>query len=274
MPCFIRTLTPEGLQPVDYDASSLADAAQYEPDDGVYTVTNTYQKTKTLKLDAHLDRLEDSAQRAGIALKLNRSRLRASLRGMIEAADYGDVRFRITVPRQQPDHLILSLEPFTPISRDLIENGVRCISVPNSARQDAAVKSTDWMHNRKRISDSLPEGVYDAILQDADGNLMEGLAANFYAILNGELRTAGEGVLKGIAQQIVFEVAQGVVPVWLTAVNVTDVPRLQEAFITSSSRGIVPVVEIDGHSLGEPGEVTRTLRQRYDAWVNDHLQEL
>lgn len=275
-PCFIRILTPDGLQPVHYVAHTLTEAAQFEPDDGVYTVTNTYQTTKTLKLDAHLDRLEDSARRASIPLQLDRSRLRAALRQMIAEANYGDVRFRITAPRDTPDCLILSLEPFTPISPELIASGVRCITAPGSARHNPAAKTTDWMHKRQQLSQAMPPGIYDTILLDNQGTMLEGLASNFYAILGSELRTAGEGVLRGIAQQIVFEVAPGILPVRLEAVNVRDIPQFQEAFITSSSRGIVPVVEIDGHMIGDgkPGAKTNLLRESYNAWVAGHLEEI
>ena len=65
MPTLIKMLTPDGLKPVPYQADSLAEAARYEPHDGVYTITNTYEATKVLKLDAHLDRLENSARLAG-----------------------------------------------------------------------------------------------------------------------------------------------------------------------------------------------------------------
>jgi len=273
---YIRILTPDGLKPADYTATSLADAGQYEPNDGIYTVTNTYNTFQTLKFDAHLDRMEDSARRANIPLMLERARLKAALRGMIADAGMGDVRFRITVSRAQPENFIITLEPYTPPAKTLVENGARVMTVPNSARQEASAKTTDWMHQRKAISAAMPEGVYDAILLDADGYLLEGLGANFYAIHAGELHTAADGVLPGIAQQIVFEIAPAIVPLKKQPVHQADIPALQEAFITSSSRGIIPVVEIDGHMLGDgkPGPLTTQLRAAYRAWVDDHLQDL
>ena len=117
---------------------------------------------------------------------------------MILEAGYGDVRFRVTVSKDRPEVFIISLEPFSPPSQQLIEKGVSCITAANSARQSAETKSTAWMHARKALSDAMPEGIYDTFLLDADGYLMEGLGANFYAILDGTLRTAGQGVLKGI----------------------------------------------------------------------------
>ena len=275
MPTLIRILRDGTLYPVDYHAESLNDAAHHEPDDGVYTVTNTFNTFQTLRFDAHLNRMEDSARRAGIDLHLDRAALKRALREMIAEADFGDVRFRVTVPRVA-DHLILTLEPFHPVSPELIASGVRVITAPDSARHNPAAKTTDWMHKRRAIAELLPEGVYDAILLDANGFLMEALGANFYAVLDGELRTAGDGVLPGIAQSIVFEIAPSILPVRREAVHVREVSRLSEAFITSSSRGIVPVVEIDGQSLGNgtPGTFTRRLRDAYQAWVAEHLEDL
>jgi branched-chain amino acid aminotransferase len=237
-------------------------------------VTNTYHTVQVLKFDAHLDRLEDSARRESIPLQLDRKRLRRGLRQVIAEAGFGNVRFRITVPRQQPDHFILSVEPFKPQPTEIYQVGVRCISLPGSARHNPAAKTTDWMHSRGQIT--LPPGIYEGLLLDDQGWILEGTNSNLYAILDGELRTAGAGALPGIAQQIVFTVAANVLPVRKDAVHVNDIPRISEAFITSSSRGVVPVVEIDGVSIGDgkPGAFTQAIREAYDSWVQAHLEEL
>lgn len=276
MPTLIKKLTPDGLNDVDYSASSLSDAAQYEPGDGIYTVANTFNTYDTLKLDAHFDRMEDSARRADIALNLDRQRVRDALRQMIDEATYGDVRFRVTVSKADPDMYWLTIEPFSPPSQDIIQNGVRCITAANSARHNAEAKTTDWMHNRKALADAMPDGIYDTFLLDVDGNMLEGLGANFYAIMGDELRTAGEGVLKGISQQIVYEVAPDIIPVRKEAVHVDEIPNFSEAFLTSSSRGIIPVVEIDGIPVGggKVGAITKQLRQAYSAWMDEHLEPL
>lgn len=276
MPSFIRLLTKEGLKPVDYTADSLNAAAAFEPDDGIYTVTNTYNIFQVLKFDAHLDRMEDSARREGIPLQLDRPALKNALRSMISEAGFGDVRFRVTVSASQPDCMIISLEPFEPPSPLLIIQGVRCITLANSARHHAASKTTDWMHKRQSIKENLPANIFEALLLDADGYILEGTTSNFYAIVDGELRTAGANVLYGIAQQIVFEVAPGIVPVNKTAVHISDLPRVEEAFITSSSRGIMPVVKIDEKVIGEgvPGPLTMALREAYSRWVKANLVDL
>lgn len=273
-PCLINILTPDGLQPVNYTANSLADAVQYEPHDGVYTLANTFQRGKVLKLDAHLDRLEDSSRRVNIPLKLDRAALRKGLRQMIDHSGYEDVRYRITVPQTTPDRIILSIEPFSGHPAEIYQNGVRAVTLPNVARDNPVAKTTGWMHDRDAVA--LPAGIFTGLLLDDAGHILEGTSSNFWAILNGELRTASAGVLPGIAQQIIFEVAPSVLPVKREAVNVTDIPHFAEAFISGSSRGIVPVVEIDGITIGDgkPGIITQQLRTAYAAWMQTHLEDL
>lgn len=275
MPALIRVLTPAGPEPAAYAADSLLDAARHEPE-GVYTITNTFERTKVLKIDAHLDRLEDSARREGIDLTLDRPRLRAALRQLIDEAGFGDVRFRVTVPRGEPGHFILSCEPFRPLPPSVYENGVRVVLVQEVARHNPEAKTTDWMVDRQAIEAALPDGIFTGILVGESCELLEGLSSNFYAITNGELRTAGAGVLPGIAQLIVLEVAPDVLPVRREPPFVSDLPHLAEAFLTSASRGIVPIVQIDDQILGDglPGLVTRVLRERYLEWAAVHMEEL
>lgn len=276
MPALVKILTADGLQAADYSAESLADAARYEPMDGIYTVASTTDTYYTLKLDAHFDRMEDSARRQGIPLALDRGRVRAALLQMIEEADFGSVRFRVTVGRDAPETCILTIEPFAGVPQDIVQNGVRCITAANSARQSAEAKTTGWMHNRKQLAQAMPEGIYDTFLLDEAGYILEGLGANFYAVLDGELRTAGAGVLGGISRQIVLEVAPAILPVRMEAVTMDDLPQLSEAFLTSSSRGIIPVIEIDGIAIGtgHPGEKTRALQAAYTQWALTHRERL
>lgn len=273
MPAYIRKLTPDGLQPVDYHADNLADAVHHEPQNGVYTVTNTYHITKVLKFDAHLDRMEQSAQLAGMSLQLDRARLRQALRHMIIDSGFGDVRFRITVGADAPDVYVITLEPFTPPSASLVQTGVACATIPNSARQNPSVKSTQWMHQRDAVKQV---NVYETLLLDDAGQILEGTSSNFYAVWDDKLRTAGEGVLGGIARSIVLEIAPSIIPVVFTPISVDDIPHIQEAFITSSSRGIIPVVAIDHRVVGDGrvGRITSRLREAYQTWVQTHLEEL
>ncbi len=275
MPVIIKRLTKQGLVDVEFDADSLQEAAKYEPRAGVYTVSNTYERTKTLLFDAHLDRLEDSAQREGFALDYERKQLKAALREMIIESNHGDVRFRISVPAQSPEEMILSIEPFQAPSPQLIEAGARCIT-STMARHNPASKSSEWMHRRQALEAAQPADIYETFLLDPRGNLLEGASSNVYAILDGELLTAAAGVLAGISRMIVLEVCENIVPLRSTAPNIADIDCFSEAFLSSSSRGLIPVVELDGAPIGDGrvGATTLALRKAYQRWVSAHLEEL
>jgi len=276
MPTEIRRLTPHGLEAVPYAADSLQAAAQHESADGVYTITNTVNTFQVVKLTAHLERLKDSAERAGIPYVLDDAMLRGALRELIALAGYGDVRFRITIPRDTPDTPILSVEPFAGYPDSLYTQGVRVMTAANAARNNPAAKTNAWMLDRQALLANLPAGVYEVILTDAGGHLLEGTSSNFYAVMQDALYSALDGVLGGISRQIVFEVAPSVLPLIRRPLHVSQLEDLQEAFISSASRGIVPVVEIDGIALGDgsPGAFTTQLRAAYAEWVNAHLETL
>ena len=266
----ICILTPAGVIDASYVASSLADAATKEPE-GVYTVARTYHRHFALLINEHLDRLEQSAQLEHIAVKLDRDKLRQALRDLIEKSGYEESRFRLTIPRKTPDQVIISLEPHHPVPPEIIEHGARVITT-HAARQNPSAKTTRWMAERRSTVEGLPPGIYEAILVSDGGNLLEGTSSNFYGILDGTLHTADEGVLKGIGRNALLRIAPEILPVALTPVHIEQIGKLSEALITSSGRGVVPVVEIDGHSLGIPGPLTRRLREAYNAWAEAHLE--
>ncbi|MBN1964793.1 MAG: aminotransferase class IV family protein [Anaerolineae bacterium] len=271
------TLTPAGLQATPYHATSLADAAQYEPP-GVYTVTRTYHRTSALKFSRHLKRLEQSARLREIDLTLDRAAwqdgLRAALRQLIDQAGYAESRFRITIPADTPETAYFAIEPLNPVPAAVKASGVHVRAFPMQ-RQNPRAKDTRWMQARAGLQAQL-NGSYEGLLTDGDGALLEGLGSNFYAILAGELRTAHDGILEGISRRIVMKVAPDVLPVREQPVRLADLPELAEAFLTSSSRGVVPIVQIDDQVIGDgvPGPLTQALSARYDAWAEAHLKPI
>ncbi len=272
-PVLRKRLTRDALIALPCDADTLQQAAQSEPD-GVYTVSNTQQGHRVLLLDAHLDRLEESAAREGFALQLPRARLRQALRNMIAEAGFGEVRFRLSVPRSLPQELLITLEPWQPPPEGLRREGVRCVVAPDLSRLNPAAKGSAWLQQRRRFS--LPPDCYEGLLTDPAGHVLEGFSSNFYAVLAGELRTAAVGVLAGITRSIVLRLAPDILPLRQSPVHLDDLPQLEEAFLSSSSRGLLPIVQIDGQSIGagRPGHYTRVISRACQRFVDAQLQEL
>lgn len=267
-------LTRKGLMPTDYEADSLRQAARLEPR-GVYTVARTYDGDKAVLLDSHLDRLEESARLEGMELRLRRDELRTGLRQVLQQAGNPESRFRITVPLGEPGMAYLALEPLQPLPERLRQAGVTTATY-SYQRENPRSKSNSWEPLRAEALDSLPEGVLEGLLVDIDGSITEGFTSNFYAVLEGALRTAEDGILRGISRRILLEVVPGDLPLELSPVNLLELPRLEEAFLTSSSRGVVPIVRIDEAQIhdGLPGARTRQLIREYDRWVETHVEPI
>lgn len=267
-------LADGSLQSTPYTATSLADAATKEPN-GVYTVARTYKRDHVLLFDDHLDRLEQSARLTGLSVRLDRPAVRKALRELIERSGYAESRYRITIPQNAPDTLILSLEMYKPVPPEIIENGARCATV-RLERHNPAAKTTTWMIERKPATEGLPPGTYEGILVGEDGSLLEGMSSNFYAVMDGKLYTAGEGVLAGMAQRIILAIAPELLPVERSPIKLNDLPFIDEAMISSAGRGVVPVIMIDQQVIGRgsPSTYALALRDRYNAWADAHLEAL
>jgi branched-chain amino acid aminotransferase len=226
-------------------------------------------------LDAHLDRLEESARLENIPLILDRQALRAALRQLIQQSGNAESRFRITIPRQHPDQIYLALESLSPVPQEIRQKGV-WVATSHLQRDNPVAKTTTWMSQRQEAFAHLSVPAYEIILVNEQGEILEGTTSNFYAVFNGELRTAGEGVLSGISRRALLQCIGDLLPLNLQAVTINDIPHLSEAFLTSSSRGVIPIIEIDGVMIGEgqPGKITHELSARYDAWTEAHLEPI
>ncbi|HLV44478.1 MAG TPA: aminotransferase class IV, partial [Aggregatilineales bacterium] len=139
----------------------------------------------------------------------------------------------------------------------------------------AEAKDSRFIERRRELIERQP-GVYEVMLHDAQGAIREGTTSNFYAIIDGTLRTAGEGMLQGIARSILLEVAPRILPVEFVAPCVDELSRAAEAMLTSSSRGVVPVVEVGEIRIGtgRPGPLTTRLGEAYDRQVEAELEPI
>jgi branched-chain amino acid aminotransferase len=263
-------LNASGIEPVELPAETLDQVSLHLPQ-GTYTTLRTYAGDRFLRLEAHLDRLDESDQLLGHPVRLDRAAVRAALRQVLQRTGFAESRVRITVGLSndgQPGQVYLAVEPFVGWPAELYELGVRSITRP-MARQHPRAKYTAFIAPSRQLKRTLPPDIHEVLMVNDQDQVLEGLSSNFFAVLDGTLRTSGEGVLEGITRSLVLEVARRWLPVRLEPVSRADVPRLSEAFLTSASREVVPVVEIDGQRIGAgvPGPVARQILQDYRARV-------
>lgn len=247
---------------------------------GAYTVLRTFEHNKFLNLAEHLDRLIQSLRLMGIEGGLDVAGLRQALHTVCTDSPFLDMRVRIDVlpapalALGTESRVLLALMPFTPLPPDAYEQGVAVGFAAGLERHNPLAKAADFAVARQQV---LQEGntVFERLLVDASGRILEGTSSNFYGIRAGTLYTASTGVLRGVTRQVVLTLASQLdIPVRLEAVALGDVAQLSEAAISSSTRGILPVIRIDQQIIGEgrPGPICRGLMAAYDAYVARTIQ--
>ena len=104
----------------------------------------------------------------------------------------------------------------------------------------------------------------------AKGEILEATTSNFFAFTNGVLRTPySDEVLLGITREVVLRLAQDHFPIEIAPISCQDIGSLEEAFVTSSNKEIMPVVQIDGHRIGNGlvGPKTQQVMELFSAYT-------
>ncbi|MCA9868399.1 MAG: aminotransferase class IV [Anaerolineae bacterium] len=261
---------------------------------GVYDALRTFEHNKFLYLSRHLARTERSMALLGWHYTLDRARLLRALHGVVSAAEWPESRVRFdvlaapdaatTIEGQQiASRELIAIQPFTPPPPELYARGVAVDFARGLTRESPLAKTADFAARRPagagltqlegtpadkpQPTDDVP---YEYLLLDTDGRILEGTGTNFWAIRNGVVYTAGEGVLEGITREILLQIIPELgLPLRLEAVSVDEIAALDEAAVSGSSRALLPVVEIAGQAVGDgrPGPLTRRILAAYHAFV-------
>ncbi len=272
------------IEPVVARAATMQEAARHERPGGVYAAFAALNDRRVVCLSDHFDRMEDSARRVGFELRLDRSLVRAEMCEIMRTSGLTSARIRISA---HPDDLaagvaaplLVTMEPYSGPPASVRTHGVACRTTGKAARRNPRAKQTGWLAGRAQLAATPDDEPYEWLLC-REGRILEGASSNFYAVMadggDRTVYTSAEDVLFGISRSIVLEVAPDIVPVRLEAPCSDDPGRFAEAFITSASRGIVPVVEIDGTRIGSgtPGAITKQLMERYDVRARELEESL
>jgi branched-chain amino acid aminotransferase len=243
-------------------------------DDGIYTVFRIYPERKVLRFHEHVARLAHSAELLDMPFLLTESWLRTTIYRAIDKVGLDSLRARIMVPGRFPDTLIIALEPFRPISEEIYLSGVR-VGLATIQRNHPTAKDTRFIEFRQNLRKQQPE-VFEILIQKSTGEILEGMSSNFYAVLHGKLHTAGENVLPGITRSVLLQIAPRVWKVAFDPIHVNDLASVEEAFLTSASRGVLSVVQIADQVIGSgnPGLRTMQIRRHFRAQVQAELEPI
>jgi len=279
-------LTKTKADELRFDDESSLDAITGQLPDGWYSTFRTYDAgTRVIGLSAHLKRLPH----------MDAASLRRHLLLLLEPYRPGEARVRVM--ESKPGQIYISIEPLKPLPREVYEKGVR-VETTTIQRNDPRTKSTAFIsasnEERKHLA---KEGIFEALLVK-NRKILEGMTSNFFYILNPALENAGyanenmrsrrsltpsvlytarNDILLGVTRTMVIRAARGRgVEVRYSPLKLDQLSAVKEAFITSSSRGVVPVIQIDGVMIGQgsPGKITMMLMQAYNEYVLKHAEKI
>jgi branched-subunit amino acid aminotransferase/4-amino-4-deoxychorismate lyase len=228
---------------------------------GVYESIRTYHQ-QPFRLSGHLARLEHSYAYCFpdvIDLPYKIERVRDWVLDLI----------RLSKADNQFLKLVATVDDVLVISRELhidprVYQGVKAHMV-TFFREEPHIKSltTRTQHYARKLAEE--NGAYEALLRDLNGFLLEGAFSNLFWVKDGQLFTNRKSVLRGITQAAVVEIAGQKYPVIENFLHSDDLGEIDELFLTQTSRGIVPILQVDSHTIGNGtiGSVTTDLMQRY-----------
>ena len=244
---------------------------------------------KIFQLDAHLDRLFDSAKAMAFADIPSREVIKTAIFETLKANNMRDeVHIRLTLTRgkktssgmsphfnQYGSCLIVLPEWKPPVYSS---EGIRLITA--SVRRNPPMCIDSKIHHNNLINNILAKieanvaGVDDAIMLDIFGYVSETNATNIFIIKKGALITPhADSCLPGITRGVVIDLARGLdIEVTERNISLTEVYTADEGFTTGTMGELSPILEVDGRTIGtgKPGPITNHLRQQYAQHTDEH----
>lgn len=221
-------------------------------------------------IEDHLDRFYNSAAAMRLPVDLSREELKALLLELIQKNGIADSGIRITLTGgYSPDgyaiakpNMIITQVPLV-LSKQINTQGISLITHPHQ-RQLSHAKTLDYLM-AVWLQPTIAEKGADDVLYHHNGIVSECPRANFFIVdQNGRLVTTRENLLKGVIRKHVLATAQDIDLLADRDITLDDLKTCKEAFITSSTKNILPVTKIDGRVIGDgiAGPVSKLLSEK------------
>jgi branched-chain amino acid aminotransferase len=255
--------------------------------DATYDVVTVWDGA-FFRLDAHLERFTRSCQRwrlepgvddaqitAILSECVRRSGLRSSYVEML--CTRGQTPWGSRDPRQAVNQFYAFAVPFVWIANEQqrargLHLRVSDVQRIPAASVDPTTKNYHWNDLTMGLLEALDGGADSVVLVDDKGHVVEGPGFNVFCVHEGQLITPDHGMLEGVTRRTVIEIAHSLgLQVQIRPVSAVEFRAADEAFISSSGGGVLPVTQVDGKRVadGAIGPLTRKLSETYWAWHLD-----
>ena len=246
--------------------------------DGVYEVFKFVGKRPIFLLD-HFRRMDRGLREIDIPNPWNEARFSQTMSKLLERTSFADGIVYIQVTRGEGERTHFYPDGMQPTavaySRRFVfpdasrkERGIRLITAPDLRWKQCQIKSINLLPNALAKKKAQRAGADEALLVE-EGTVREGASASFFVVRAGKIIThpLDEHILPGVVRDRVIGLAiSAKIRVDERPLRETELFQLDEAFITSTTMGVMPVTEIDDRVIGNSrrGEVTAELQRLFD----------
>ena len=253
----------------------------YQFADGVYEVCEV-RGGRLIDERRHIARLQRSLGELRIPMPMSVKALGVVLREVVarNRIGYGLVYLQINRGVARRDHafpspavapsMVVTARPLNMKRNEaLAATGIAVISVPDDRWGRVDIKTVGLLPNVLARQTAIEQGARDAWFVDKDGVVMEASSANAWIVTaEGTLvtRHADHAILRGITRTVVFDAVKGQgFSIEERTFTLQEAFAAREAFITSATQLVLPVVKIDGRTVGDgkPGPIASVLRREF-----------
>jgi branched-chain amino acid aminotransferase len=208
-------------------------------------------------LEDHLDRFYNSAAQMHLPVDKSRDELKAMLFELMKKNDLPESGIKITLTGgYTPDgysiakpNIIITQQPLT-LNKGDITDGIKLITHSHQ-RQLAHIKTLDYLM-AIWLQPLIKEKGADDVLYYSHGIVRECPRANFFIVTqNNEIITTATNILKGVVRKQLLGITDSGFTIAERDITLEALRQCKEAFITSSTKNILPVIEIDGQAIGK-----------------------
>lgn len=221
---------------------------------GAFETLRTYQNKKIFRAEDHLDRLLKSVKEMDLRMKFSRKEIIKMLSKTVKKNPNKLQRIKLIALKEG----VIVISEKLKNEEDVIKRGVKCKSVECN-RFMPQVKSLSYLDSFLSHQKAKKEGFYEAILVNSKKEVFEGAYSNIFWFENQTLCTRKSKILAGISRKTVLEISP--FKPKHKNIKIQELKRKTEVFMTQTSKGIVPIIQIDKSliSKGKPGPKTRKL---------------
>jgi branched-chain amino acid aminotransferase len=248
---------------------------------GIFDFIRTYNGRPFL-FEEHLERLFQNIKALEIIPPFNKKELKKIIKKLLAKNGFKESGIRIILTGgktiddlgveyspHSPTFFIL-VDPFVPLFEEFYQKGVNLVTYPFQ-REMPEIKTINYFTAIKALNFCKRKKAFD-VLYVSDGFIRESTTSNFFFFRENKLITPQNKILKGTTRNLVIKLAKNLFKVEERDCFLKELKYAQEAFLTSTTKEILPVVKVDGQLIGNGrvGQRTKLLMKLFHDFVKKY----